>query len=89
MTENPQDSTGERLEISEEEQWRLINEAGLLKKISQKRPATGNDQDEDVTSHPDEIFNSMLLIIPFSFFLLMMEMYVRAARRGRKLTLTR
>ena len=62
----------EHLEISEEDQWRLINDTGILKQpIS--RPTRAEDEEES-TSLGDEIFNSVTLIIPFSFLLLMMEM---------------
>jgi len=59
------------LEISEEEQWRLINETGILKEAI---PAVAEEQGD--TPFAEEIFNSIILIIPFSFLLLMFEMYV-------------
>lgn len=66
------------LEISEEEQWRLINETGILKKpIPRSSAATMEvEKEEDVTPLAEEIFNSVILIVPFSFLLLMFEMYV-------------
>ena len=64
----------EEVKLTEEEQWRLINESGVLERLSR----TGHD-DSEVEKRgplPDEIFNATLLIIPFSFLLLMFEMCV-------------
>lgn len=61
------------LEIPEDEQWRLVNQSGILGKAS----STGATQEQDNTEEiplGDEIFNAAILIIPFSFLLLMMEM---------------
>jgi hypothetical protein len=63
-------------EIPEEEQWRLVNESGILGKVSSTpRKQVPNDEDEP-TILAEEIFSAALLIIPFSFLLLMMEMFV-------------
>ena len=67
----------EEVKLSEEEQWRLINESGVLERLSR----TGHDDSkftevETRSPLPDEIFNATLLIIPFSFLLLMFEMCV-------------
>lgn len=65
------------VELSEEEQWRLINQSGILKQVP--KPASTDAAgaklavDEPETAG-DEIFNALLLIIPFSFILLLMEM---------------
>jgi hypothetical protein len=58
-------------EIPEDEQWRLINESGILSNV----PRAQVTDDEEATP-ADEIFNAVLLIIPFSFLLLLMEMFV-------------
>jgi hypothetical protein len=64
------------LEISEEEQWRLINETGILKKaIPRSSPVVEAEETED-TPLAEEIFNSVILIIPFSFLLLMFEILI-------------
>ena len=55
----------ERSELAEAEQWRLINNTGVLQKI---------DNAEKPSDAADEIFNAVLLIIPFSFLYLMMDM---------------
>jgi len=65
-------SEDETLLLSEEEQWRLVNESGILKTLPQT-VNEGSSHEEDSTL-ADEIFNSALLIIPFSFLLLLMEM---------------
>lgn len=55
-------------EIPEDEQWRLIKQTPLLEDIRLKP--------EPLPDLPDEIFNSILLIIPFTFIYLMMDMCV-------------
>lgn len=60
------------IEISEEEQWRIIRKSGILE------AARAQDRQksllEERISLGDEIFNAVLLIIPFSALLLLMEM---------------
>ncbi|KAJ7699999.1 hypothetical protein B0H17DRAFT_925833 [Mycena rosella] len=56
------------INIPQEEQWRLINKSGVLKKV-------------DTPSEPeltlgDEMFNALLLITPCSFLLLLMEILI-------------
>lgn len=58
------------IQISEEEQWRLVNETGILKDAI-PRPSLVEGEE---LSFGDEIFNAVILIIPFSFLLLMFEM---------------
>lgn len=66
----------EPMEISEEEQWRLVNETGILKNaIPRASKAVAEDEEEEDTPLAEEIFNSILFIIPFSFCLLLFEMY--------------
>jgi hypothetical protein len=62
------------LEIPEDEQWRLINSTGVLKQAVPSTPAAADS--EKGISLADEIFNATLLITPFSFLLIMMEMCV-------------
>ncbi|KAF8915960.1 hypothetical protein CPB85DRAFT_389537 [Mucidula mucida] len=80
--ESPAPSEG--LDIPEDEQWRLIQESGVLNQIPLEKPPGGSTafhpppadvQDED-SSLSDEIFNAILYIIPFSFCLLMMEILI-------------
>ena len=64
------------IKLSEDEQWRIINQTGVLKSLSKEGdlsnpPISANDE---ATPFGDEVFNSLLLIVPFSFLLLMMEM---------------
>jgi hypothetical protein len=64
----------EHIEIPKVEQWRLINDTGILKQpIPSPRPTLASEDQED-TQLGAQIFNSIILIIPFSFLLLMMEM---------------
>jgi hypothetical protein len=68
----------EETEISEEEQWRLIKKSGLLSKIDMKPPELSKDENvaaDDEKPLAEEIFDTTLYLIPFSFLLMMMEMY--------------
>lgn len=70
--------------IPEEEQWRIIEQTGVLKNIPRKpspqipqRTQSIDDSDDDYgISFCDELFNSALLVIPFSSLYIMMDMYV-------------
>jgi hypothetical protein len=61
----------QKLEISEEEQWRLINETGILKDDRNIPVAEQED-----TPLAEEIFGAVTLIIPFSFVLFLFDLYV-------------
>lgn len=67
--------------ITEDEQWRLINQSGILQSsdlVQESRVSPGStvDVEGEEFSLCDEIFNAVMLIIPFSSLLLLMEMYV-------------
>jgi len=67
------------IEISEEEQMRLIEQSGILTKVKAAEKNASLSKEEGVEERiplSDEIFNAVLYIIPFSFLLLMMEMCV-------------
>jgi hypothetical protein len=71
------------IQISSEEQWRLIEQSGILKKVPasdqdhgptvSQQASQGND-DEDEYPLAEEIFAATTLLIPMSFLLLMMYM---------------
>jgi len=61
------------VDISEEEQWRLVNETGILKKAI---PTANVATVEEDTPLAEEIFGAVALIIPFSFLLLLFDMCV-------------
>ncbi|KAF9534832.1 hypothetical protein CPB83DRAFT_843016 [Crepidotus variabilis] len=65
------------IEISEEEQWRIIKQTGILE-VAEERDASGAQEiiEAESLSLGDEIFNAALLIIPFSFLLLLMEILI-------------
>jgi hypothetical protein len=63
----------QKLEISEEEQWRLINETGILKEAIPRRNTATVEED---TPLAEEIFGAVTLIIPFSFLLFLFDMCV-------------
>ncbi|KAF7301344.1 hypothetical protein MIND_00699600 [Mycena indigotica] len=52
--------------ISEEEQWRLINQSGILKKVNLQAP-------EAEMSLGEEIFNTSLIVIPVCSLLVLMD----------------
>ena len=73
------------VDIPEDEQWRIINETGILKQIPREwnpsRPADqeqkateGSDEEEGLSPFAEEVFSAAMLAIPMSFMLLMMEM---------------
>lgn len=70
-------------EISEAEQWRIIQETGLLQQLQkqpepQSQPQTVTVEDDDEgTPFADELFDAILVITPFCFLLTLMEVYVR------------
>lgn len=73
------------IEIDEEEQWRIIKESGVLNNpaLTTGDLAPGVSEVQEVTEEltlGDEIFNALLLIIPFSSLLLLFEMYVSLRR---------
>ncbi|KAG2152148.1 hypothetical protein BD769DRAFT_1342820 [Suillus cothurnatus] len=66
------------VEISEDEQWRLIEQTGVLRKISDIQNPGDSEITDDVEPLPlaDEIFNAVVYIIPSTFFLIMMDILI-------------
>ncbi|KAG2146742.1 hypothetical protein DEU56DRAFT_786183 [Suillus clintonianus] len=66
------------LEISEDEQWRLIQEAGVLRKITESDIQKPGETAGNVEPLPlaEEIFNAVVFIMPFTFFLIMMDILI-------------
>ncbi|KAJ6599149.1 hypothetical protein DFH09DRAFT_1021988 [Mycena vulgaris] len=56
------------IDIPQEEQWRLINESGVLRKVE--------SPSEPELPLGEEIFNSLLVITPCAFFLLLMQILI-------------
>ncbi|KAF8913822.1 hypothetical protein CPB84DRAFT_1757642 [Gymnopilus junonius] len=68
-------ATGKPLiDISEEEQWRLINQTEILQS---SEAAFSGVAEPEISPLADEIFNALFLIIPFSSILLLMEILIR------------
>lgn len=65
-------------EIPEEEQWRLVRESGVLGKVAVDADAKVSkslEPDHDDTGGlAEEIFGATVIIMPMTFFLIMMEM---------------
>lgn len=76
-------SSSDMTDIPEEEQWRLFNESGALKKL-QTTPEHIGSSDMPLV---EEILNATLYIIPISFLLLLMEMCVFRIVTGQSLIL--
>ncbi|KAG6837557.1 hypothetical protein H0H93_007738 [Arthromyces matolae] len=69
-------STGPHDEIPEDEQWRLINESGVLKQLQTTSLDQTNTVDDSDFSLAEEIFDAAIYIIPISFLLLLMEILI-------------
>ncbi|KAG2348804.1 hypothetical protein BDR05DRAFT_1055754 [Suillus weaverae] len=64
------------VEISEDEQWRLVEQTGVLRKISDiQKPGETTDNVEPLPL-ADEIFNAVVFIMPLTFFLIMMDILI-------------
>ncbi|KAF9452471.1 hypothetical protein P691DRAFT_804605 [Macrolepiota fuliginosa MF-IS2] len=67
------------VDISEDEQWRLINESGVLRNIprlNQTTPDSVDSEDPDNPTFGEEIFNTITYLVPFSFLLILMEILI-------------
>ncbi|EJF63001.1 hypothetical protein DICSQDRAFT_83823 [Dichomitus squalens LYAD-421 SS1] len=79
--DRPTAKAGQTIDIPEHEQWRIIKESGVLKQIPQDPKSTtvderAEDEEEGLSPFAEEVFNSMMLVIPMSFMLLLMEILV-------------
>jgi hypothetical protein len=61
------------IDIPEDEQWRLVNQSGILNQIptakQEDKPA------EEPVELAEEIFNAAVIVVPFTFLLVLMEVY--------------
>ncbi|PSR73596.1 hypothetical protein PHLCEN_2v10515 [Hermanssonia centrifuga] len=70
------------VDISEQDQWKIINDSGILHKIQdgsgvQESAAETTDKEEPLLSPlTEEIFRALSLIIPHASLLILFEMYV-------------
>ncbi|KIO12871.1 hypothetical protein M404DRAFT_699642 [Pisolithus tinctorius Marx 270] len=66
--------------ITEEEQWRLVRESGVLSKVKKdqdsERSATEEPDDDGPSALVEEIFDASVFIMPMTFFLVMMEILI-------------
>ncbi|EIW61746.1 uncharacterized protein TRAVEDRAFT_117733 [Trametes versicolor FP-101664 SS1] len=73
-------SKSSAIDIPEDEQWRIIEQTGILKQAGtsgSKVPAEGDDEEDyEISPLADEIFRALYLAIPMSFMLLLMEILV-------------
>ncbi|THH17942.1 hypothetical protein EW146_g2944 [Bondarzewia mesenterica] len=80
------DKSGATINVSEEEQWRLIRESGILKKVSETasftetKPGQIKDQKDELNDEEwplaEEIFAAVTIIVPMSFLLLLMYILI-------------
>jgi hypothetical protein len=68
-SEAPVTSTG----IPEDEQWRLVNESGVIQGLVSQIPKRERETIEPLT-FGDEIFNTLAFLIPFSSLYFCMDM---------------
>ncbi|PBK72621.1 hypothetical protein ARMSODRAFT_953016 [Armillaria solidipes] len=68
------------IQLSEEEQWRLINESGVLHQVAAAEDAPSSEgitqSKEEDSPLAEEIFDAVVLIIPFTFLFVMMEILI-------------
>ncbi|KAJ7047455.1 hypothetical protein C8F04DRAFT_1058886 [Mycena alexandri] len=64
----PSTKSSASIDIPQDEQWRLINESGVLRKV--------DTVDSPELPLSEEIFNAVLLITPCSFLLVLMEILI-------------
>lgn len=64
------------IKISEEEQWRLVRESGVLSKVAVNTDAkeSKSEPDDGPGALAEEIFDAAIIIMPMTFFLILMEM---------------
>jgi hypothetical protein len=84
QTDKNQSQNAPGLQISREEQLRLIEQTGILKKVpasdrgptSSSTPSQADQGNDDEEEYPlaEEVFAATTLLIPMSFLLLMMYM---------------
>lgn len=86
IKKNPQSQDmSSTIEIPEDEQLRLIKESGIMGKVASiPKP---EPHEEDITPFAEEMFGAIVLIIPFCFLLLLMEMCGPVKRRSSKLSI--
>ncbi|KAG9103939.1 hypothetical protein FRC06_006884 [Ceratobasidium sp. 370] len=58
-------------EISEEEQWRLISDTGILQRAQQEL------KEDDIPPLADSILNTAILAIPLSFLYILLDILVQ------------
>ncbi|KAF5369837.1 hypothetical protein D9758_001132 [Tetrapyrgos nigripes] len=70
------------IEISEEEQWRIIQQSGIMHKVSEddaKRSANQSQTPSELEPVPfaEEVLDAALYIVPVSFLLLLLEILIQ------------
>ncbi|KAL4081800.1 hypothetical protein V8B97DRAFT_1925384 [Scleroderma yunnanense] len=71
------------VDIPEEEQWRLVRESGVLSEVA---PVAKNEPNDGPLPLAEEIFDASVIIMPMTFFLIMMEILIHH-QYGRQPTL--
>ena len=69
----PSEVSDTSADIPEDEQWRLVSESGVLQGLVSQVPEQERETVETLT-FGDEIFNTLVFIIPFSTLYFCMDM---------------
>jgi len=69
----PSEASSTSTEIPKDEQWRLVNESGVLQGLVSQIPKRERETVEPLT-FGDEIFNTLAFLIPFSTLYFCMDM---------------
>ncbi|KIM68614.1 hypothetical protein SCLCIDRAFT_105377 [Scleroderma citrinum Foug A] len=66
------------IKISEEEQWRLVRESGVLSKVAVNTDAkeSKSEPNDGPGALAEEIFDAAIIIMPMTFFLILMEILI-------------
>ncbi|KAJ3971263.1 hypothetical protein EV361DRAFT_230160 [Lentinula raphanica] len=74
--EPPKSDATPLIDIPEDEQWRLINESGVLHKISSDERRSDLTPTDSEYTLMDEILDTSMIIIPFCSLLLLMDILI-------------
>ncbi len=70
------ESKASLVDISEEDQWKIINDPGILHKRQDGAAETTDKEEPLLSPLTEEIFRALSLIIPHASLLILFEMYV-------------
>jgi len=77
----------DEMEIPEEEQWRIVNDTGILNKIPTAQDTPDLEHEPNPERPDDELFQCLVYLIPFSSLYALMDILVHQQYR-QELTFT-